>query len=55
MGFAVVFMGDIWKPDAQWDSRDLRVPLQIGGGHLALPAPREWTLDVQTGEAAFRK
>lgn len=47
----VIFMGDIWKPRTQWDSRYLWMPLQIGGGRLALPAPAPWTLDVVTGEA----
>ena len=49
----VVFMGDVWKPDTQWDSRYLWMPLQIGGGKLQLPAPKEWTLNVQTGESAI--
>jgi hypothetical protein len=47
----VIFMGDIWKPRSQWDSRYLWMPLEIGGGKLRLPEPREWTLDVVTGEA----
>ncbi len=51
----VVFMGDIWKPRTQWDSRYLWMPLQIGGGKLWLPEPRQWTLDVATGEAVITK
>jgi hypothetical protein len=51
---AVIFMGDIWKPSSQWDSRYLWMPLEIGEGKLRLPAPVEWTLDVETGEAALR-
>jgi hypothetical protein len=47
----VIFMGDIWKPRALWDSRYLWMPLQIGDGKLWLPEPKEWTLDVKTGEA----
>jgi len=47
---AVIFMGDIWRPDTQWDSRYLWMPLEIGGGKMRLPEPREWTLDVTTGE-----
>ena len=47
----VVFMGDLWKPKEQWDSRYLWMPLEIGQGKLHLPAPRPWTLDVGTGEA----
>jgi hypothetical protein len=50
----VIFMGDIWKPRTQWDSRYLWMPLQIGGGNLWLPEPREWTLNVATGEAVIK-
>lgn len=48
---SVIFMGDIWKPDALFDSRYLWMPVQIGDGSLQLPAPKPWTLDVATGEA----
>lgn len=50
----VIFMGDIWKPRAQWDSRYLWMPLQIGNGKLWLPEPKEWTLDIETGEAVIK-
>jgi len=50
---SVIFMGDMWKPDTQWDSRYLWMPLEIGGGRLRLPAPRPWTLDLATGECAI--
>ncbi len=50
----VIFMGDIWKPRTQWDSRYLWMPLEIGDGKLWLPAPREWTLDTETGEAKIK-
>ena len=50
---SVIFMGDLWRPAAQWDSRYLWMPLQIEGASLSLPAPRPWTLDVQTGEAVI--
>jgi len=49
----VIFMGDIWKPDALGDSRYLWMPLQIDGGRMFLPAPQPWTLDVKTGEASL--
>jgi beta-xylosidase len=49
----VIFMGDLWKPSTQWDSRYLWMPLEIGGGKLTLPAPKPWTIDVATGEAAI--
>jgi len=51
----VIFMGDIWKPWTQWDSRYLWMPLEIGDGKLWLPPPKEWTLDVVTGEAVIQK
>jgi hypothetical protein len=49
------FMGDIWKPQTQWDSRYLWMPLEIGGGKLWLPAPKPWTLEVETGLATISK
>ena len=45
----VLFMGDIWKPRTQWDSRYLWMPLEIGDGRLWLPAPRPFRLDVRKG------
>ena len=51
----VIYFGDRWKPEAQWDSRYIWMPLDIGGGKLSLPEPREWTLDVTTGEAVIKK
>jgi hypothetical protein len=52
---SVIFMGDIWKPQTQWDSRYLWMPLEIGDGKMSLPAPHAWTLDTQTGEAQITK
>ena len=46
----VIFMADIWRPDTQWDSRYLWMPLEIGEGKLWLPKPRPWSLDLQSGE-----
>ena len=51
---SVIFMGDIWKPRAQWDSRYLWMPVEIGQGKLRLPEPREWTLDIETGETVIK-
>jgi len=51
----VIFMGDIWKPSAQWNSRYLWMPLEIGDGQLTLPAPKPWTIDVVTGEAVVSR
>ena len=47
----VIFMGDIWKPQTQWDSRYLWMPLEIGGGKLWLPEPKPWTLALKAGLA----
>jgi len=52
---SVIFMGDIWKPQSQLDSRYLWMPLEIGEGKLALPEPRPWTVDVSTGETKFNQ
>jgi len=52
---SVIFMGDIWRPNTQFDSRYLWMPLEIGDGKLTLPEPREWTLDIKTGEAVINK
>ena len=52
---AVIFMGDIWKPRTQWDSRYLWMPIEIGDGKLWLPEPKEWTLDIATGESVIKK
>ena len=45
----VIFMGDQWKPKAQWDSRYLWMPVEIGNGRLWLPEPHAWSIDVGTG------
>jgi hypothetical protein len=50
----VIFMGDIWKPQTQWDSRYLWMPLQIGDGKLWLPEPKPWSLDIKTGETKLQ-
>ena len=52
---SVIFMGDIWRPETQWDSRYLWLPLEIGGEKMALPAPHKWALDITTGEAKIGK
>ncbi len=50
---SVIFMGDIWRPRDHQDGRYLWMPLEIGDGRLWLPEPREWTLDIKTGETHF--
>jgi len=51
----VIFMGDIWRPQTQWDSRYLWMPLEIGDGKLWLSEPKPWKLDIKTGEAIIEK
>ena len=46
----VIFMGDIWKPATQWDSRYLWMPLQIRGTDLVLPKPAPWKINIRTGK-----
>ena len=50
----VIFMGDIWHPKAQWDSRYLWMPLEINNGKLWLPTPRSWRLNIITGETQLQ-
>lgn len=52
---SVIFMGDIWKPQTQWDSRYLWMPLEIGDGKLWLPEPKPFTINIKTGEALISK
>jgi hypothetical protein len=51
----VLFMGDIWRPNDHWNGRYLWMPLEIGNGTLHLPEPREFTLNITTGEAVINK
>ena len=51
----VLFMGDMWKPKTQWDSRYLWMPLEIGDGKLWLPEPKPFALNVKTGEVDFQQ
>jgi hypothetical protein len=46
----VIFMGDRWKPAAQWESSYIWMPVEIGEGKLWLPEPQPWTIDVKTGK-----
>ncbi|OCX52722.1 hypothetical protein BEL04_12285 [Mucilaginibacter sp. PPCGB 2223] len=48
----VLFMGDQWRPQQQWDSRYLWMPLKIDDGKLWLPSPRPFTIDVKSGKAS---
>ena len=48
---AVIFIGDIWKPNALWDSRYLWMPMELHGDRLFLPAPHPWRVNVRTGTA----
>jgi hypothetical protein len=51
---SVIFMADVWKANAQRDSRYIWMPLEIGDGKLRLPEPEPWALDVQDGTAVIR-
>jgi len=51
----VIFMADQWKPSAQWDSRYLWMPLDIGDGKLRLPKPEPWSINIETGEYKIQK
>ena len=51
----VVFMGDIWKPKSQWDSRYLWMPLEIGDGKLWMQTPKPFSLNAKTGEFSFEE
>ena len=35
----VIFMGDLWRPKALWDSRYFWMPLDVGDGSMRLPPP----------------
>lgn len=48
-GTTVLYLGDIWKPKTQWDSRYLWMPVEIGDGKLWLPAPKPFKLNIKTG------
>ncbi|MEO8615019.1 MAG: family 43 glycosylhydrolase [Luteolibacter sp.] len=49
----IIYMGDVWKPDSQWESSYVWMPVEIGGGRLWLPEPKDWTLNIATGEAVI--
>ena len=49
---AVIFVGDMWKEGALWDSRYLWMPMEVHDGKMTLPAPRPWRIDVKTAEVA---
>jgi len=48
-GTTVLFLGDIWKPKTQWDSRYLWMTVEIHDGKLWLPQPKKFSIDVKTG------
>jgi hypothetical protein len=54
-GTTVIFIGDMWKPNALWDSRYLWMPLKIGHGEMALPSPRPWRLDFASGLPVYER
>ena len=48
-GTTVLYLGDIWKPKTQWDSRYLWMPVEIHDGKLWLPQSQKFSIDVKTG------
>jgi hypothetical protein len=50
----VIYMGDLWRPKALWDSRYFWMPLEMNDGSMHLPPPQPWSLNVKTGESAMR-
>lgn len=48
-GTTVIFIGDLWKPNALWDSRYFWMPVEIGHGKMTLSPPRPWRLDLAKG------
>ena len=52
---SVIFMADWWvhtdHPIKLADARYIWMPLEIGDGKLWVPEPKEWAIDVMTGEA----
>jgi len=51
----VIYAGDRWRPEEQWDSRYLWMPVEIGGGNFKLPEPMPWSIDVVTGQVTVQK
>ncbi|MEA5402746.1 MULTISPECIES: family 43 glycosylhydrolase [Arcicella] len=49
----VLYMGDRWKPSAQWDSRYLWMPVEIQEGKVWIPKPKPWHINVKTGEVRY--
>ncbi len=45
----VIYAGDCWRPEEQWDSRYLWMPLEIGRRKLWLPTPAPWRIDITSG------
>jgi len=51
---SVIYVGDRWRPEEQWDSRYVWMPVEIGGGNFVLPEPKPWKIDVQTGVVSYQ-
>jgi hypothetical protein len=52
-GTAVIFVGDLWRPQDLSDSRYFWMPLRVRDGALALPPPRAWRMDLAAGIPIF--
>jgi hypothetical protein len=51
----VIFIGDIWKPSTQWDSRYLWMPLKMSNRKMYLPKPQPWKINIKTGKVKLIK
>ncbi len=51
----VIFIGDIWKPKALWDSRYLWMPMKVDDGKMELPSPAPWRIDRKTASVEAAK
>jgi len=49
----VIYAGDRWRPEEQWDSRYVWMPVEIENGQFRLPEPKPWSIDIETGEVTF--
>jgi hypothetical protein len=50
---SVIFMGDIWRPEALRASTYLWMPLEIHGNDMQLPRPQPWSIDLSSGRTTI--
>jgi Glycosyl hydrolases family 43 len=51
---SVIYIGDRWNPKELWDSRYIWMPLEIGPGHMLLPKPEPWSINMKTGKVTIQ-